>query len=226
MLAEHKTPVKKEPKIETSFFKNLPSTAMDILLSHAKTRSFKKNSIIMTEGDNTDSLYLVKSGRVKIYVSEEDGKELTLNMMEEGDYFGELSLLDGNPRSTSAITVEKTDLLVIQKNDFKKVLNNNPEVAINIIAGLSQLLRQLTMKTRDIALLSVYERIAVLLQRFAIDKNDQKIIEPKLTHAEMASMLGCRREMVSRIMSDLSKGGYITLAGNSIVINRKLPAKW
>ena len=84
------------PKIETGFFKNLPDTAMDILLSHAKTRSFKKNSIIMTEGDNTNSLYLVKSGRVKIYVSEEDGKELTLNMMEKGDYFGELSLLDGN----------------------------------------------------------------------------------------------------------------------------------
>ena len=213
-------------KTETGFFKNLPETDMAILLAHAKTRSFKKNSIIMTEGDHTDSLYLVKSGRVKIYVSEEDGKELTLNMMEKGDYFGELSLLDGNPRSTSAITSENTDLLVIQKTDFEKVLKSNPEVAVNIIAGLSQLLRQLTIKTRDIALLPVYERIAVLLQRFAIEKNDQKIIEPKLTHAEMASMLGCRREMVSRIMSDLSKGGYITLAGNAIVINRKLPAKW
>lgn len=212
--------------VKEGLLNNLPQADIDVLLSHAKIRNFKKNSIIMTEGDSSNSLYMVKTGRVKIYVSEEDGKELTLNVMEEGDYFGELSLFDGNPRSTSAVTTENTDLLVIQKSDFEKALKNNPEIALNIITGLSKLLRQLTIKTRDIALLSVYERIATLLQRFAIESGEQKIIQPKLTHAEMASMVGCRREMVSRIMSDLNKGGYITLSNNAIVINRKLPPKW
>jgi len=205
---------------------NLTQTETDIVMAHAKTRSYKKNSIIMTEGDTSDCLYMVKSGRVKIYVSEEDGKELTLNMMEQGDYFGELSMLDGNPRSTSAVTVGNTELLIIQKQDFEKVLKSNPEIALNIIVGISRLLRNLTGKTRDIALLSVYERIATLLQRFAIEADGKKVIQPKVTHAEMASMVGCRREMVSRIMSDLSKGGYISLVNNAIILNKKLPAKW
>ena len=180
----------------------------------------------MTEGDESSSLYIVKNGRVKIYVSDAEGKELTLNVMQEGDYFGELSLLDGKPRSTSAITQEKTDLYVIQKADFEKVLNDNPDIARNIITGLSDLLRRLTEKTRDIALYTVYERIAILLQRFATESDGKFQIQPKLTHSEMASMLGCRREMVSRIMSDLSKGGYIAIENNAIVLNRKLPAKW
>lgn len=207
-------------------FEKLPQSDLDALNAHARLNSYKKNSIIMTEGEESNSLYIVKSGRVKIYVSDEDGKELTLNVMQEGDYFGELSLLDGMPRSTSAITQEKTDLYIIQKADFEKVLNDNPQISRNIIAGLSDLLRRLTEKTRDIALYTVYERIAILLQRFAIERDGKLQIHPKLTHSEMASMLGCRREMVSRIMSDLSKGGYISIENNAIVLNRKLPARW
>jgi len=207
-------------------FKNLPQSDIDILMSHAKVRSYKKNSIIMNEGDTTNSLYMVKEGRVKIYVSDEDGKELTLNLLDVGDYFGELSLLDGNPRSTSAVATEKTELLVIQKPDFEKALKHNPDIALNIIRGLSQLIRQLTNKTRDIALLTVYERISILLQHFAKTEGEVRIIQPKLTHSEMSSMVGCRREMVSRIMSELAKGGYITLENNAIILNRKLPAKW
>jgi len=215
-----------KPEKELRLFDNLSQSDIDLLMSHAKTRSYKKNNIIMTEGDETNSLFMVKSGRVKIFVSDEEGKELTLNMMKTGDYFGELSLMDGLPRSTSAITVEPSELLVIQKADFEKVLESNPEIALNIIKGLSQLVRQLTIKARDIALHTVYERITALLTHFAVDINGKPTIRPKLTHAEMASMVGCRREMVSRIMSDLSKGDYITLANKEIIINRSLPEKW
>lgn len=211
---------------ELSLFDTLPKSDLDALNSHARVSSYKKNSIIMTEGDESDSLYVVKSGRVKIFVSDEDGKELTLNVMEKGDYFGELSLMDGKPRSTSAITQEPTELFAIRKVDFEQVLKSNPDIALNIIKGLSGLLRNLTEKTREIALHTVYERIATLLQRFATQDEGKLQIKPKLTHAEMSSMVGCRREMVSRIMSDLSKGGYVTLDKNAIILNRKLPAKW
>ncbi|MDH5547897.1 MAG: Crp/Fnr family transcriptional regulator [Gammaproteobacteria bacterium] len=211
---------------EIKLLESLSAEEVAKLTERATTRNYKKNSLIMNEGDESDSLYIIESGKVKIFVSDEDGKEFTLNLLGPGDYFGELALIDGGPRSSSAITTEESKLLIIHKPYFEQFLKQHPEVSLRIIQGMSRLLRQLTDKSRGLALMTVYERVALTLLRMAEPVDGVMTIKPKITHADLASMVGCRREMVSRIMSDLSKGEYIQTTDNATRLLKKLPARW
>ena len=211
-------------KLQT--FYNFSDEELDQLTSRAVARSYKNQSLIMNEGDRSDSFYIIESGRVRIFVSDEEGKEFTLNTLEPGDYFGELSILDGSPRSASAITMEPTKLLIIQKHDFENFLRENPDASLKIVQGVTRLLRELTDKSRGLALKTVYERVTTLLLRLAEPVDGKLVVAQKITHADIASMVGCRREMVSRILSDLSKGEYIDTTDHRIAIQKKLPAKW
>jgi len=209
-----------------SLFASLDDEERDLLLSHVNTRSFPKNTIIITEGDQSDSLYIVNEGQIKIYVSDEEGREMLLNVLEPGDYFGELALIDKEPRSASAITMSNARLSIISGPDFRDVLRKHPEMSIKLLSALVVRLREVTETVRRLALLDVYGRVTTTLLSLAREDGGQKRIEPKLTQQDIANMVGASREMVSRIMKDLKTGGYIETTRDAIVILKRLPSKW
>jgi len=192
---------------------------------HAVTRTFPKNTVVVTEGDETDSLYIVVSGRVKIYVSDEKGKEIALSEAGPGEYFGEM-VLDEGPRSASVMTLEPTQFLVVPKGDFEEFVKNSPEFALSLILKLIKRVRTLTNDVKSLALMDVYGRVARMLLDLAVDKGGKLVIENKPTQQEMASRVAASREMVSRILTDLVAGGYIEVDKDRIVIAKTLPRAW
>ena len=193
---------------------------------HGIERKFKKNTVIITEGDSSDSFYVIKTGRVKVFVSDESSKEIILNSQGPGEYFGELSLIDDTPRSASVMTTEDSTLVLVTRPLFEKHLTENPELAIKLIRYLAQRVRSLTVNVKNLALLDVYGRVARTLLDLAVNQDDRLITEERLTHQDIANRVGSSREMVSRILKDLVDGGYIEIVGKRYIIKSKLPAHY
>ena len=192
---------------------------------HAVTRTFPKNTIVVTEGDKTDSLYIIVSGRVRIYVSDDKGKEIALSESGPGEYFGEM-VLDEGPRSATVMTLEPTQFLVVPKEDFREFVIKSPDFALNLILKLIKRVRALTNDVKSLALMDVYGRVARMLLELAVEKGGKLVIENKPTQQEMASRVAASREMVSRILTDLVTGGYIEIDKDRIVIAKALPRAW
>jgi CRP/FNR family cyclic AMP-dependent transcriptional regulator len=195
------------------------------LAQHGVSRRFPKNAVVVHEGDATDSLYIIVSGKVKVYVADESGKEVVLNTEGPGSYFGEM-VLDGGPRSASVMTLEPSTFAVVAQSEFRKFLTENPDVAVHIIEKLIARTRALTDSVKSLALLDVYGRVARLLLELAHEEKGKLVIGEKLTQQDIANRVGASREMVSRILGDLSKGGYIDISDKKITINKKPPARW
>jgi CRP/FNR family cyclic AMP-dependent transcriptional regulator len=192
---------------------------------HGVSRTYPKNTIVVTEGDRTDSLYIIVSGKVKIYVSDEKGKEIVLNESGPGEYFGEM-VLDEGPRSASVMTLEPTQFLVIPKADFREFVTKSPEFAFHLVCKLIKRVRALTNDVKSLALFDVYGRVARMLLDLAVERDGALVIENKPTQQEMANRVGASREMISRIFSDLAAGGYIEVDKDRIVIAKALPRNW
>ena len=178
------------------------------------------------EGDPVDGLYVVVSGRIKVLLSDNDGKEVVLTVESAGACFGEIALLDEEPRSASVAALENTELLIIYRDQFMDLLDNHPEFARALIRSLAHMVRRLTKNVESLALKDVYCRIVDVLERRSVVADDVHVVNERLTHQLIADMIGSSREMVSRIMSDLVKGDYISVTSEQIRINRRLPSGW
>lgn len=196
------------------------------LSEHAKMAGFAKRTFIITEGDDTDCLFILLSGKVRVFSSDDEGKEVTLFTQEAGSYFGELALLSDEPRSASVVALEKTTCGVISKTDFKIWLGKRPEVAFNLIHDLSHKVVQVSGKIKQLALLNVYERTIRTLLDLATEKDGVPVISERPTQQELANMVGASREMVNKIMKELTKGEYIAVNEKSLTIEKKLPSSW
>lgn len=192
---------------------------------HGVARSYPKNTIIVTEGDKTDSLYVILEGRVKAFVSDGEGHDMVLSTQGPGEYFGEM-VLDEGPRSASIMTLEPSRFLVVQKSEFREFVTKSPAFALSLIEKLIGRARALTASVKSLALMDVYGRVAHLLLELAEDGDDGLVIPQRLTQQEIASRIGASREMVSRILKDLSTGGYLTQSRVGIVLHRKPPEHW
>jgi CRP/FNR family cyclic AMP-dependent transcriptional regulator len=181
-------------------------------------RSATRNTTIMSSGDATDSLYIVLSGRLKVMMSDSEGKEVILAILGPGEFFGEMGLIDDEPRSASVVSIEPCELLSIAKRDFKRVISENSEMAMSVMRGLVRRLREADRKIGSLALLDVYGRVARLLLDMAENVNGEKIVTKRLPKQDIAKMIGASREMVSRVMKDLQTGGYIEMRGSNIVL--------
>jgi CRP/FNR family cyclic AMP-dependent transcriptional regulator len=190
------------------------------------TRKYPKNVVLITEGDRSDSFYVILSGKVKVFLSDEHGKEVQLNTQGPGEYFGELALIDQAPRSASVMTLEPSQLAVVSRENFQRCLAENPDIAVELISFLVNRVRSLTENVKNLALLDVYGRVARTLLNLSSEQDDQLVIEERLTHQEIANRVGASREMVSRIMKDLCTGGYIQIRDRKIFIQAKLPPGW
>lgn len=206
-------------------FANLDETELSLIASRAVTRTYPRNSVLINEGDQTDSLYVILSGQVKVYAGDEDGRELLLTLLGPNEYFGELAIIDEEPRSASVMTTEPCKLAIISKEDFLHCLATHPAIAINVLKVLARRLRQQTENTKSLALMGVYERVAKTLLEQAIPLGNEQVVEG-LTQKHLAAMVGASREMISLVFKELKAGGYVTVQRGRVIIHKKLPAKW
>lgn len=204
----------------------LGAQELETLSQHMRTRSYRKNTIIFEEGDQGDALYIVESGQVKAYLGDEQGKEIVLSLLNPGEYFGEMALLDDAPRSASVITTQESKLLVCSGSDFRATLAANPDIALALIRGLNETLRRSTENVKSLALKDVYGRVARLLLDMAVYENGRRVIRERLTHQDIADRVGSSREAISRILKDLKFGGYVAIEGKRIEILSDLPHAW
>ncbi len=221
-----------QEQLEKSLLKNvglfsgLDGSALALLEQHATIRTYPKNTIVINEGDDANALFVVLEGQVKVFLSNEEGKEIIINMQGPGEYFGELALLDSSQRSASVMTTEKSKLAFLSKADFQRVLAEHSDIALNLIKALTGRVRVLSENVKNLALLDVYGRVAKTLLGLATDHDGQLIVEKRLTQQDIANHVGASREMVARIMKDLVQGGYITVTRDQITINEKLPDRY
>jgi CRP/FNR family cyclic AMP-dependent transcriptional regulator len=211
---------------DVALFSDLSAKEREALESHAVVRKVPKNTFVLTEGDHSDSLYLIQEGKVKICLNDEDGKEVILNIQGPGEYFGELALLDEAPRSASVVTLEPTRLTLISKSSIEQCVQDHPAIALSLIRSFCRRIRGLSENVRNLALHDVYQRVANTLQKLAVDESGRQVIPQRLTHQDIANMVGASREMVSKIMKELTTGNYISIENKRITIERKLPARW
>jgi CRP/FNR family transcriptional regulator, cyclic AMP receptor protein len=210
---------------KVSLFEGMKRADLEALATAIVAHRFPANTIVVNEGDRADSLYLMFSGAVKVFVEGSDGRRLVLGTQGAGEYFGEIAM-SGGVRSASVITTEPCQLGVLERTAFLKFLAEHPETALALIGHLIRRTRSLTDRVRDLALLDVYGRLAKLLLSAAHEQNGQLIVEAGLTQQEMGERIGASREMVSRILKDLKTGGYVRLEGRRLVILRKPPRAW
>jgi CRP/FNR family cyclic AMP-dependent transcriptional regulator len=195
------------------------------LASRGQARTFPKNAVIINEGDRGDTLFVILSGKVKVYVSDDDGREMILDMHGAGDYVGEMSL-DGQPRSASVMTMEPTTCAVLSRDELRAAIGRNPDIAMAIIEKLIERARIATDNVKNLALMDVYGRVARLLLSLAKEEGGKLVVPERMTQQDIADRVGASRDMISRIFKDLTVGGYVTVENRQITINRKPPARW
>ncbi len=191
-----------------------------------KELNFKKNSTVISQGDHSRSLFIITSGRMKIFANDEEGSQTIFTFLEAGSFFGELSLLDDAPRSASVVAVEDSKVLNLSHQHFNNFLSNHPEICPALFKALTTRIRQMddticTLTSRDI-----YGRLVQTLYNAAKEQADGTLITQRLTHQDLAEMVGSSREMVSRIFKELKVGGYIEVEKKQIIIKKQLPNRW
>lgn len=204
---------------------SLSPAELQALSAHAVKRSSPKQTVIVNEGDLADALYIIVSGRVKVFAADAEGREIVLLTQGPGEYFGEM-MLDEGPRSASVMTLEASTFLVIPKASLREFLLQNPAFAVRLIEKLIHRVRSATASIKSLALMDVYGRVARLLLELADERDGSWVINERLTQQDIASRVGASREMVSRILKDLADGGYIAVQRDCIIVNRKLPTRW
>jgi CRP/FNR family cyclic AMP-dependent transcriptional regulator len=202
------------------------SEPLRALARRGEIRRYRKNTLLIEEGDHGDTLYLILAGRLRSYASGDKGREITYGVYGPGEYLGEMSL-DGGPRSANVITLEASSCAVITRTTLQQHIAEHPEFAFELIAKVIRRARAATLSAKQLALNDVYGRLVLLLDGLAVAQPDgTRLIEERLTHQELANRLGCSREMVSRLMKDLELGGYLQPQPGQWRLPRALPARW
>lgn len=204
-------------------FSGLEEDQLETLRKALIVKTYPKNYYVFSEGDPSDSFYVVEKGKVNVGINDEEGREVILSMLGPGEYFGEMALLDGEPRCAYVMTKEQTRLLIISKRDFEKLINSNTGIMLNLLKGLQKRLREANRRIESLALMDVYGRVARLLTQIAGVREDEVVITDKMTHQEIANMVGASREMVSRVLKELTNEGYISIHQKRITLRKKLP---
>ena len=203
-------------------FSLVPEGQLLLLTRVLSRKAYPKNSTVIAAGDPTDALYIVISGRLKVIMSDNEGREVILANLNQGEFFGEMGLIDQAPRSATVTTIEPCELLTITRTDFTKCLQGNFDLTMNVIRGLVKRLREADKKIGSLALMDVYGRVARLLMEMAEIVDGQKVITKKLTKQDMAKTIGASREMVTRVMKELEASGHIEVRAHQILLRDSL----
>ncbi len=204
----------------------LQDALLQAIAERGGVRSYPPQAVLVSEDDRSDALYVILSGRVKVYGSDEEGREVVYSTLAAGDYFGEMTL-DGGPRSASVLTLVATRCAVVPGAEVRVFLAHHPDFAWHLVLKLIRLARASTRQVKSLALDDVYGRIAGLLRAAAQPGDGGVLLMPdKLTHQDIADRVGASREMVGRVFKTLTDGGYVALRGGRIAVLKSLPARW
>jgi len=206
-------------------FAALEESALQGMAARGGVKRFPAHTVIITEGDASNSLYIILSGRVKVYASNEAGREVILNTHGPGEYVGEVAF-DGGLRSASVMTLEPTTCVVVTGASLREFVVANPDFALLLIDGLIARVRKLTENVKSLALEDVYGRVATLLKALAVRQGTQQVVTEKLTQQDIAERVGSSREMVNRVFKELISGGYVTVEAGRIELLKPLPKAW
>ena len=208
-----------------SLFESLNQDELEALSDVTFTRTFGKDNVIILAEEEGDMLFILKKGQVKVSIVSEEGREVILSLLGPGSVFGELSLLDGKPRSANVVATEETNLLMLRRSDFVQLIFKKPQIATALLAELATRLRKTDRQIEGLALLDVTSRISETLLQLAAEQGaetaDGVVIENRPTHLELANMSGTTRETVSRVLKRLEGHGYIFCSGRKITILRE-----
>jgi CRP/FNR family cyclic AMP-dependent transcriptional regulator len=203
----------------------LAEDTLRAIASSGVVRQFPKNVVLINEGDQGDSLFIVVSGKLKVFASNEAGKEVVIDFHGPGEYVGEMAL-DGAPRSASVITVEPTTCAVVSRAHFRDFILAHPDFALHLIETLIKRVRVTTENVKSLALSDVYGRLVRLLLSLAQEREGRLVLPEKLTQQDIAERIGASRDMISRLLKDLVGGGYVAIEDRAIRILKKLPPAW
>lgn len=204
----------------------LQSETLNAIAASGVIRTFPRNSILINEGDVGDSLFIVLSGRVKVFASNEQGREFVIDFHGPGEYVGEMSL-DGARRSASVVTTEPTTCAVVNRAQFREFILHHPDFALHLIERLIHRVRVTTSNLKSLALSDVYGRLVRLLNALAVPAEGNKHVVPeKLTQQDIADRVGASRDMIGKLMKDLVGGGYLHVEDRTITLLKKLPTGW
>ncbi len=201
-------------------FRQVPEADLVAFAQLVRGRRQSRGSMILSQGDRGDALFLIRSGQVKVSVVAEDGREVILSVLGPGSFFGEMALLDDEPRSAHVIAMEDTELLQLHREDFQNRLKRSPELAVSLLRELSQRLRRADDTIASLMLLDVNGRLANLLLELAREEGGETGIRitRRLTHASLGQMVGASRETVSRTMRNLVLRNVISVTRRETVL--------
>jgi CRP/FNR family cyclic AMP-dependent transcriptional regulator len=213
------------------FLKRVPLLAglseqqIELLAAGSARRSFPRGRTIVSEGEPSQSLYVLLSGRAKVQRSDSEGKEVILAVLGSGDWFGEMSMIDDAPRSASVVTLEACEFMSIDKVSFRSLLAQSTDICMAVMKQLVVRLREADRKIETLALLDVYGRVARVLLDFSEEVDGERIVRNRLPRQEIAKMIGASREMVSRVMKGLEAEGFVVpLPEGRMLLREKLGA--
>ena len=194
-----------------------PEQAMALAATVSKKR-FKRGQILVEQGKKSDALFIVLTGRTRVLMTDNKGREVILATLKSGDYVGEMSLIDNEPHSASVVADQQVDVLVLGRDSFLRCLGENIEMAHSVMRVLVQRLRKASENISSLALMGVYGRVAkVLLDSALLDADGTLLIRDKVSRQDLAKMVGASREMVSRVMRDFEEQGFIQLLDSGAV---------
>ena len=223
-MAQNKQPAASSNLKAVPFFTQLSEAELEMLRSLAAEKHYPKNAVVLTEGEMGDSLYLIQSGKVKVFIGDQEGREMILKILGPGDFYGEMSMIDKQPRSASITTLESSVFRVLSHAAFEKCVEKIPRIASMVMRVLAQRVREADKKIGTLAMMDVYGRVASTLLELAVYDNGKMMVSEKLSQQDLANMVGASREMVNRILKDLAERGFISVESKSItIINQELP---
>ena len=210
---------------QVPLFANLTDAEYRTLAEVMTVRKFPKDCMVIWAEDEGDSFFIIRSGEVKVTVNASDGREVILSSLGVGDFFGDMSLLDSEPRSANVVTLSPTEALVLRRVDFLRALDAYPSIAVHLMVALAARLRKADHQTANLALLGIADRICHVLMEIAeedgVETDEGIVIRKRPTHQMIASMSGTARETVTRVLKQLSEDGYIRSDGRELVIVKR-----
>jgi CRP-like cAMP-binding protein len=186
-----------------------------------RRRKFRRNEVIFHQGDPGESLHVVASGAVKIVLPSAEGEEAIIATLREGDFFGELALLDGAPRSATAVALDASETMSLPRTTFRDMLDRDPGLRDALLEGLAHELRRLTSHVEELHFLDLAGRLAIRLARLAREQ-DSTSREVRLnwpyTQSDLAAMIGGTRQSVNKLLSGLVDRGFVVIERDTLII--------
>ncbi len=205
-------------------FSNLSQAQLDSIGSHMAMRAYEKGDVIVRAGEVADTLYIMLAGQAKVYLRDDSQREVILNTLGPGDFFGEIPLFDQEPRSANVAALDRCHVQMLSYRTFQKVLERSPDIGRRLMMTMAARLRHADRQIGTLALMNISSRVSRTLLELAIMSNGQRVVGEPFTQKDLAGMVGASREMVNRTLKDLTEQGYIAVQRKSItILNDKLP---